>query len=380
MPVSYPYLQYGGIWNLNTVAANVASAQWAQVKYAMFVDGGNGNSTLGLGNSTNYSSPKQLGSLTNWSSISISQETLALKTDGTLWAWGNNNFGALGLNNRSGYNSPKQVGTLTSWVNAATCYRWSAGVRADGTLWGWGLGLYGVHGLNISASQYISSPTQIGALTNWAQVGGNNYEVALKTDGTLWWWGAVGNFSYFSSPKQVGAASNWVSFAAGGGSVYAIANDSTLWGWGINNVYYILGLGTTTYWLSAPVQISSAKWMSVGGGGSFGAAVKQDGTLWVWGRNLAGEAGQNNMTSIFSVPTQVGALTNWAKVACGNQSTYAIKQDGTLWAWGNNSSGNLGFGNTLNYSSPKQVGSLTTWNKLMTSSAHYDQLAAILTQ
>ena len=82
--------------------------------------GYNNNGQLGLGNTTYYSSPKQVSSLTTWSSIAGgSYHTIATKTDGTLWTWGQNTYGQLGLGNTTQYNSPKQVGSLTTWSSIA---------------------------------------------------------------------------------------------------------------------------------------------------------------------------------------------------------------------------------------------------------------------
>jgi alpha-tubulin suppressor-like RCC1 family protein len=89
-------------------------------------------------------------------------------------------------------------------------------------------------------------------------------------------------------------------------------------------------------------------------------AVKTDGTLWTWGRNTQGQLGTGNTTQ-YSSPVQIGALTAWLKVAGGYQFVTSVKTDGTLWVWGQNNNYQLGLGNSTNYSSPKQVGALTTW-------------------
>jgi alpha-tubulin suppressor-like RCC1 family protein len=81
---------------------------------------------LGLGNTTQYDSPKQVGALTTWSSIaSGSRQDIAIKTNGQLWIWGSNEDGRLGLGNTTNYSSPKQVGSLTTWLKIAGGYRWT---------------------------------------------------------------------------------------------------------------------------------------------------------------------------------------------------------------------------------------------------------------
>jgi alpha-tubulin suppressor-like RCC1 family protein len=93
------------------------------------------------------------------------------------------------------------------------------------------------------------------------------------------------------------------------------------------------------------------------------AALKNDGTLWAWGKNNYGQLGQGNTTN-YSSPVQIGSLTTWSYISILSTSGFAIKTDGTLWAWGNGRGGVLGQGNTTDYSSPVQVGALTTWVKL----------------
>jgi hypothetical protein len=85
-------------------------------------------------------------------------------------------------------------------------------------------------------------------------------------------------------------------------------------------------------------------------------AVKTDGTLWAWGKNTQGELGQNNVIARSS-PVQIGALTTWSSVS----GPSAIKNDGTLWAWGSNASGQVGDGTVVRRSSPVQIGSSTAW-------------------
>ena len=90
-------------------------------------------------------------------------------------------------------------------------------------------------------------------------------------------------------------------------------------------------------------------------------ATKTDGTLWAWGQNTKGQLGLNSGTVRKSSPTQVGSDTTWDDVKLGYTSGYGVKTDGTLWAWGDNSVGELGQSSQVQYSSPVQVGSLTTW-------------------
>ena len=378
MPVTttYPYIQYGGLWTTSQATDAVASGTWPSPPpppKSLYTWGGTYTNPgmLGLGNITNYSSPKHVGSLTNWAVTAANNGLFAaaVKSDGTLWLWGQNNYGQLGLGNTTNRSSPNQVGSLTNWLSVACGYNFTLSIKTDGTLWAWGQNNWGQLGLGNTT--YYSSPKQVGALTTWLSVtGGYQFTFAIKTNGTLWAWGhnnigqlGLGNTtSYYSSPKQVGALTNWLSVACGTYFTTAIKTDGTLWSWG-NNGNGQLGLNDTAN-RNSPVQVGALNtWINVATGGSNVLAVKTNGTLWSWGRNVAGQLGLGNTTA-YSSPKQIGALTNWSKPSAGGsvgQNVGVIKTDGTLWSWGANGYGQLGLGNTSYYSSPMQVGASTNW-------------------
>ena len=143
----------------------------------------------------------------------------AIKTDGTLWAWGLNTDGQLGLNNIAHRSSPVQVGSLTDWKLVAAGSYFAVAIKTDGTLWSWGRGTaiapLGAGALGLGNTAHRSSPVQVGSLTDWKQVSAGAYHTrAIKTDGTLWTWGdntsgqlGLGNTIHRSSPVQVGPLS-----------------------------------------------------------------------------------------------------------------------------------------------------------------------------
>ncbi|CAB4163796.1 Regulator of chromosome condensation, RCC1 [uncultured Caudovirales phage] len=206
--------------------------------------GDNTSGQLGTGDRIHRSSPVQVGLLTNWLSIAASnygpQENfrLAVKTDGTLWGWGSGKYGSLGLGNQTYYSSPKQIGSLTNWATASAAVRYSIALKTDGTMWSWGDGFsYGQLGLN-RPQETLLSPVQIGALTNWATQQASDYVGrATKTNGTLWVWGSnyggalgnnqdsfTGDTKHMSSPIQVGSSTGWL--AVTGGYRYTIARGT----------------------------------------------------------------------------------------------------------------------------------------------------------
>ena len=351
------------------------------VRKELFLDanlwawGGNSYGQLGNGTYTiNYSSPVQVGSLTNWKQINGGNFYIfAIKTDGSLWTWGYNMYGGMGISPVNvAYSSPIQIGSLSNWKQVSTNYAHTATIKTDGTLWTWGYNNIGQLGNN-TITMY-SSPIQIGSLTNWKQISvGQNHSVAIKTDGTLWSWGyngygqmGNGTIINYSSPIQVGSLTNWKYVSCGFYFSFVIKTDGTLWGCGQNN-YGQLGNGINSVNYSSPIQIGILNnWKQISAGYQHAAAVKNDGTLWTWGWNNGGQLGNGTVVN-YSSPIQVGSLTNWKQVSCGYYTT-AVKTDGTVWTWGWNNNGQLGNGNTIGYSSPIQVGSLTNWKQVFCDS------------
>ena len=344
----------------------------------LWVWGDNTSGQLGDNTTTLKSSPVQTVAWgSNWKQAVCGTQTAVLKTDGTLWCWGSNASGILGDNTTTAKSSPVQTvayGTNWKFVTVGNDNN-TACIKTDGTLWLWGRNVSGQIGDNTTTAK--SSPVQtVAGGNNWnkADLGiSQQFASAIKSDGTLWCWGEnifgqLGDNTVIkkSSPVQtVAYGTNWKDLSCGGIHAAAIKTDGTLWGWSYNG-FGQLGDNTTTS-RSSPVQTVAfgTNWKQVSCGGSHTLAIKTDGTLWGWGYNNYGQLGDNTLNSRSSPVQTITFATNWKQVACGYHHAAAIKTDGTLWVWGRNSYGQLGDNTTIHKSSPVQTVAFgTNWKQV----------------
>ncbi len=358
-------VQVGALTDWSQVSAGQSHCAAIKTNGTLWTWGYNffGQLGLNIASTINRSSPVQVGAGTDWAYVSAGAfHTLAIKTNGTLWAWGDNGFGALGINNIANRSSPVQVGALTTWSKVSAGYDYTLAIKTDGTLWAWGANTDGILGDNTIIDR--SSPVQIGALTTWQNIDASRFQsVALKTDNTLWVWGTPKILSTaVSSPVQVGASISWDSIASIGDTFYAIrSTNDRLYGVGMN-FDGELALPNARYAVS-PVNVGQFISAAINEYG--GAAIKGEGSLYTWGLNVAGRLGTNSIEGIAS-PAQLGSGYNWAKVFAISSSTFAIKTDNTLWAWGENSLyGQLGDNTTIDKSSPVQIAG--SWSSIAPS-------------
>ena len=352
--------------------------------------------SLGLGDTIDRSSPVQVGTDT-WNKVSSAGYNVgALSNTNSMYTWGENTYGQLGLGDTVHRSNPVQVGNLSwsdvsadayktmgissgkvyvagryptneniySWKMVATGPNFTLGIRHDGTLWGWGANYAGQ--LGIPDKVFRTSPTQIGT-SSWSMVAaGNSFGAAIRSDGRLFTWGdnfysqlGTGDGISRSSPVQLGTSS-WAFVASGASASFGIRSGGSLFAWG-GQQFGILGIPALRDFASAlsPTQLGTSSWTFVSVGFSNTAAIRSGGGLFVWGGNGSGQLGINVGTGALgrSSPVQVGSLT-WSKVSVGDGQIAAIRSDGKLFTWGDNSYGELGISQapTASRSSPVQVG------------------------
>lgn len=336
----------------------------------LFMYGQNDLGQLGVGDVVNKSSPTQVGADVKWiSAYHATNMTIAQKSDFTLWTWGDNSQGQLGSGTITSRSSPVQVGTL-AWGRIAATSSYVVATRfTGGTLWSWGNNATGQLGSGTIASR--SSPVQIGTLTNWHMPKASGQMVlATKTDGTLWGWGlnTIGILSGLadtnprSSPVQIGTVRDWDEIVACNHTywdAFLKKFDGSIWAIGANTTGSF-GLGNTNQYTDF-VKILDAGWRWFDAS-THSVYIKADGTMWASGLNTNGQLGVGDTTNRSSF-VQIGASNDWYRCYINRHgtSTFAIKTNGTLWAWGLNDLGQLGLGDTVSRSSPVQVGTSTNW-------------------
>jgi alpha-tubulin suppressor-like RCC1 family protein len=373
--------------------------------------------------------PKALGVDRNWDRVLPGKDfVVAHKQDGSLWAWGN----AEATNRETSsaiYQDPGQIfgendEASTGWSREIAALESSAsnnigkrifGLKNDGTLVGWG----GRDGLSPNDS-LIRLPwwdlrqDTFGTMPwTWQSLAGNlgkgedNHVLAVRSDGTLWAWGAntggqLGDGTKVSKdlPNQIGVRTNWIKAFAGGSHSLALRSDGTLWAWGLNT-YGQLGAtrmktfsetnGTTntnvtTYQKAVavgdqvrPIQVDTSKnWLTLSAGGQHNLALKKDRSLWVWGDQSKGQLGlgsvgaattetNTNSAKVIS-PARLGSAF-WSDVSAGLDHSLGVRSDGTLWAWGNNGAGQLGDGTRVERKTPVQIGAANNWKKVWAGNA-----------
>jgi len=358
------YYYANGTWNTFPIY-NIAYA-W----------GDNGNGSLGDNSTVAKSSPVTvLGGITNWSQISGgTSHSLGVTDTGIAYAWGYNATGGLGDNSTINKSSPVTVvGGITNWSQMSGGRFCSLGI-AGGIAYAWGRGATGELGDGTTVDK--SSPvTIIGGITNWSQVSaGFSHSLGLTDTGIAYAWGnsgfgrlGDGTIVARSSPVTVVGGLTWSQISAGSLHSLGVTDNGIAYAWGSNSNGQ-LGTGTVVS-SRTPITVVGGitNWSQVSAGGSLGLGITSSGNLYAWGYGNAGRLGDGTTVNKSSPVLVAGGITNWSQVSNGPSGafTLALTKTGTLYAWGSNTSGQVGDGTTVNKSSPVTVaGGITNWSQV----------------
>ena len=283
---------------------------------------------------------------------------------GDPWAWGAGTSGQLGNGANNNSLVPVTVSGVTGISAIAGGYWHSLALTDSGSVLAWGDNEYGQLGNGNNSDSNI--PIQVPNLTGVIAIAGGGYHsLALKNDGTVWAWGSnsegqLGNATYINSnvPVQVLSFTGVIAIAGGFKHSIAIISDGTAWAWGSNS-HGQLGIGSfSTKTSNVPVQVINLSGVTaIAGGYWHSLALKNDGTVLAWGYNGYGELGNGTYTQSVA-PFQVSNLTGVTAIEAGYEHSVALKSNGTVWDWGYDGFGNGGPGSGCNSNVPVQVQNL----------------------
>ena len=268
-----------------------------------------------------------VGGASEWCQVSGGGAfTSAIKTDSTLWTWGAGTSGQLGSGLDLNRSSPgTTAGGGIDWCQVSSGSFFAAAVKTDGTLWTWGNNNSGELGTGATGTARSSPGTTIGGGITWCQVSSatSSHMAAVKTDGTLWTWGTnqcgelgINTLVNRNSPGTTsGGGANWCQVNAGCGHTAAIKTDGTLWTWGCNSAGQLGDATITGRSSPGTTALGGTTWRQVSSGCAFTLAVKTDGTMWSWGRNSNGQLANGTLIDT-SIPSQTVDYKNtWIEVS-----------------------------------------------------------------
>ncbi|NLX91354.1 MAG: hypothetical protein GXZ07_07170 [Firmicutes bacterium] len=285
------------------------------------------------------------------------EHSVVLRADGTVWAWGNNSFGQLGNGTIQNSAKPVRVRELDEVIAIAAGDYHTIALRFDGTVWAWGDNSYNQLGIKKDQDDVSTltkcKPVQVKHLTKVISIAaGARHNLALRSDGTVRAWGdnsygqlGDGTKESRESIRHVAYLGKTQAISAAGFSSAALLTDGTIRTWGANRHGHLgNGRRTGTQLLTARVEDLTTV-TAVSMGTEHMVVLKEDGTVWAWGNNTSGQLGDGTRFNRLQ-PVKVRHVENALSIAAGEVHTLAVTSDGTVWAWGGNSYGQLGDGTT----------------------------------
>jgi len=274
------------------------------------------------------------------------QHSVAVRSDGTVWTWGDNGHGQLGNGRR--HAAPRKVPGIDNVIEVAAGDRHTLALKKDGTVWSWGDNEQGQLG-DASGSVGRTEPARVAGLEGVTAISaGDSVSAALRSDGTLWQFGygfigggadgAVGN--EIARPRQIAGINGVTAFSCGRKSIIALKDNGSVWCWGLNTAGQCGDGGSGIQW--EPQEVAGLHGVTaVAAGEDFALALNKDGTLWGWGA-LYIATGTNLQRQ--SRPAPIPGLSGIRDIKAGYWLALAQRNDGTVWHSGAKTTGAPGEG------------------------------------
>ncbi|HWA28214.1 MAG TPA: LamG-like jellyroll fold domain-containing protein [Lacunisphaera sp.] len=324
---------------VNGASNVIAVAVGTQVVVALQSDGavrvwGQGNAgEWGNGITSAPYLPVQVGAFSDVVAMAGTTHTVLLRSNGTVWTAGRNGFGELGIGTDVDCPEFTQVAGLTGVTAVAARGGASLALKSDGTVWAWGAGWFEHPGEEPGLRSLV--PVQLDGLANVVAIAtGGSHSLALDVNGDVWGWGdnwfgqvGVGSPSGYGAqvtqPQKLTDLSDVIAISAYGYLSVALKSDGTVWAWGANWVGQ-LGDGSTAEFQDRPVQVLGLADITAIDAGSSVVALKNDGT--VWATNAPG--------ATTSLATPIDGISGVTAIGAAGFQTAVLKDDGTVWVWG----------------------------------------------
>ncbi|MCX7172039.1 MAG: hypothetical protein NTY41_17660 [Proteobacteria bacterium] len=327
--------------------------------------GSDSKGQLGFGAVMSSSIPNEISGLSNIAQVSAGYDhSLAVDLDGNVWAWGANgasgNGSRLGIGMISSQSAPVRLTSISNVRAAAAGGQHSLALKRDGTVWAWGANYAGQLGDGTYSS--VVSPIQVLGLDNIVGISvANDHNLAVKQDGSVWAWGqndhgqlglgtVDAQFIVYLGPRPPNGRPSQIPgltgvksvVAAGYAESYAVKTDGTVMAWGSN---WAGNMGDGSYTdQHTPLAVTGLTGVvEIAGGDSHALARKADGSVWGWGRDSSGELGLTPNTTQ-STPAPISGVAGIRQIAAGQSVSGLLRQDGLVYMGGNNRAGQLGDG------------------------------------
>lgn len=359
-PCSLGSCQGGFCMESHRLAPGDVHSYFIRPNGTVWAAGQNYHYQLGNGGGSDSAVPVMVSGLSDVSSVASGDNFgVALKTDGTVWAWGqNSSFGQLG-NGRTAYEStPVRVSGLTDVVAIASGAHHSLAIRRDGSLWAWGWNSLGELGDGTNTNRLVPVPVS-GISDVRAIAAGSNHSLAVKKDGTVWAWGwnaygqlGDGGTTGRTVPGQVAGLSNATSVAAGLVHSLALLSNGSVAAWG-DNLFGELGDGNRGTVSRAPVAVLNVRnATSIAAGWYHSLALTSTGVVWAFGENVNhGQLGDGSGRDQ-PIPVALSGLGAVTEIAAGLEHSMILFGTGSVFGFGKNGTGALGDSTLMDHHTP----------------------------